>query len=363
VAWVKRNWFGAAGPPVGAAGTLKFAVVAGMAVHRGPISGIVASPDGDRVILSNYGDHSVSIIDTGTWAGVTTITGISEPFTVAMSAADPSHAYLGTASAAYDAIAVVDLETSSVVASHPLALTVTDLAVSSDGRHVYVSRTAPTGADVAILDTAIGRIEVIDIGARAGTTTECLRLTPDGRLLYVATQRPAGGEVVVIDTHLRRVVDTIDIGCAIRDLAISPDGRTAFVVSSDIGLGVVVDTVDTRSNQIISTRKLSETTGGSVTQLVLSSDRARGYLVGDDKISVVCTLTQDVIGTIAAGRQPSCVAESPGGHYLYVADYSGAVTVVSIDPATASPNLPGEDDCALRALGRHAAAQLEPALA
>ncbi|EUA29880.1 hypothetical protein I553_4133 [Mycobacterium xenopi 4042] len=51
---------------------------------------------------------------------------------------------------------------------------------------------------------------------------------------------------------------------------------------------------------------------------------------------MLCPLTQDVVATITVGRQPSCVAESPGGHYLYVGDYSGAVTVVSIDSAAAA---------------------------
>lgn len=358
--YLKHNWLGDDGPAVGMGSTSKFAIVAGMAVHRGPISDIVASPDGDRLILSNLGDDSVSIIETGTWAGVRTITGVNEPFIIAMSPADPSHAYLSTVSPAYDAIAVIDLETNSVVASHPVAMTVTDLAVDSDGRRIYMSRTAAGGADVAVLDTATGRIDAIDIGARAGTTTQCLRLTPDGQLVYATTQRPAGGEVVVIDTHRQRVVDTIEIGCAIRDVAISPDGATAYIASSDVGFGVVVDIVDTRSNTIISTRKLSQT-GALVTQLALSTDGDRAYLVGEDRVSVLCTLTQDVVATIAVGRQPSCVAESPGGHYLYVADYSGAVTAVSIDPATALAILPAEDNHTAGP-GRHALPQLEPAL-
>lgn len=359
--YLKRNWLGDDGSAVGTESTSQFAIVAGMAVHRGPISGIVASPDGDRLLLSNYRDHSVSIIDTGTWAGVRTITGINEPFTIAMSPADPRHAYLSTVSPAYDAIAVVDLETDSVVAAHPVALTVTDLAVDSDGRRIYVSRTAASGADVAVLDTATGRVEAIDIGARAGTTAGCLRITPDG-LVYTATQRAAGGEVVVIDARRQRVVDTIEIGCAIRDIAISPDGATAYIASSGVGFGAVIDVVDTRSNKIISTRKLGET-GALVTQLVLSSDGDRAYLVGEDRISVLCPLTQDVVATITVGRQPSCVAESPGGHYLYVGDYSGAVTVVSIDSAAAAPRLPGEDNRTRRSgLGRHALPQLEPAL-
>ncbi|WP_375487593.1 YncE family protein [uncultured Mycobacterium sp.] len=306
---------------------LAYSAVAGMALHRGPISGILASPDGTRLILSNYGDDSVSVIPIGTWAEVNTVTGINEPFALAMS--DPRYAYISTVAPAYDAIVVIDLESNSVVGSFPVDLTLTDLVVSPDRRHVYVSRTGATGADVAVLDTATGRVESIDIAASPGTSTACVRMTPDGRRLYVAVQRPSGGEVVAMDTHLRRVIDTVDIGWAIRDVAISPDGRAAYVVSSGADFGAVVDVIDTHTNKVASTRKLSET-GGLVTQLKLSSDGDRGYLVSDDRVAVLCTGTHDIIGVVTVGSQPSCVAESHDGKHLYVAEYSGTVTVVSI---------------------------------
>ncbi|WP_139798026.1 beta-propeller fold lactonase family protein [Mycobacterium noviomagense] len=340
---------------------MTFSVVAGMALHRGPISGIDASPDGGRLLLSNYGDDSVSVIRTGSWAEVNAVAGINEPFAIAISGADPGHAYVNAVSPAYDGIAVIDLESNSVVASHPVDLTVTDLAVSPDGRHVYVSRVAATGADVAVLETATGRVEPIDIAASAGSSTECVRVTPDGRRLYVAVQRPSGGEVVAIDTHLRRVIDTVDIGWAIRDVAISPDGRTAYVVSNGADFGVVVDVIDTHTNKVTVTRKLSET-GGLVTQLKLSGDGDRAYLVGDDRVAVMCTSTYDVIGAVTVGGQPSCVAESPDGKYLYVADYSGAVTVISIASPTASlTETEGEHTAPLEQRTREFP-QLEPAL-
>lgn len=340
------------------AGTaLTFTVVAGMALHRGVISGIVASPDGSRLVLGNYGDDSVSVIRTGTWAEVNTVAGINEPFAIAMSGGNPRYAYVSTVSPAYDRIAVIDLEDNTVVASHPVDLTVTDLVVSPDGRHVYVSRTAATGADVAVLDTETGRVEPIDIAASAGTRTECVRMTPDGRRLYVAVQRPSGGELVAIDTQLRRVIDTVDVGWAIRDVGITRDGQAAYVLSSGADFGVVVDVVDTQSNKVTTTRKLSET-GGLVTQLKLSRDGDRAYLVGDDRVGVLCTVTQDIIGAVTAGSQPSCVAESPDGKYLYVADYSGAVTVVSIG----SPIVTDDEHTAPLEQGTREFPQLEPAL-
>jgi YVTN family beta-propeller protein len=336
-----------------------FLPVAGMALHRGPISGVAVSPDGGRLIVSNYGDDSVSVIPIGTWAEVNTVTGIDEPFAIAVS--DRRHAYVSKVAPAYDAIVVIDMETNSVVRSLPVDLTVTDLVVSPDGRHVYVSRTGATGADVAVVDTATGRVESIDIAASPATSTECVRMMPDGRRLYVAVQRPSGGEVVAIDTHLRRVIDTVDIGWAIRDVAISPDGRAAYVVSSGADVGAVVDVIDTHRNKVTSTHKLSET-GELVTQLKLSSGGDRGYLVGEDRVAVLCTVTHDIIGAVTVGSRPSCVAESPDGNYLYIADFSGTVTVVSIASPTASLIVPTDECAAPLEQGTRQLPHLEPVL-
>ena len=145
-------------------------IVVEIAVHNGPISGIVASPDGSRLMVTNYGRDSVSVIDTDTWPGRGDGRGRpSEPFAIAMGG-DTDRAYVSTVSPAYDSIEVIDMSTNTVVATHPLALSVSDLVVSADGRYVYASRNGAGGADVAVLDTTTGQVEVIDL-ARPGTTT------------------------------------------------------------------------------------------------------------------------------------------------------------------------------------------------
>ncbi|WP_423245829.1 YncE family protein, partial [Mycobacterium avium] len=121
-------------------------------VHHGPISDIDVSPDGRRLLVTNYGRDTVSVIDTHTCRVASTIAGLSEPFAVAMSAADPNYAYVSTATAAYDAIEVIDVVTNWRIATHRLAHSLSDLAVSPDGRYLYASRNAVRGADVAVLD-------------------------------------------------------------------------------------------------------------------------------------------------------------------------------------------------------------------
>lgn len=329
-------------------------------VHNGPISGMVASPDGSRLLVTNYGNDTVSVVDTDTCRVVETVDGVNEPYAIAMGGADPDHAYVTTVSQAYDSIAVIDMPTNTVTATHPLALSVSDLAVSADGRHVYASRNGVRGADVVVLDTTTGRVEVIDLAEgpeTSGITTACVRVSSDGARVYVGTNGPAGGRLVVLGatsddsttgrTRWRKkgtkkstqssgaaaqtgwsVLATIAIGLPIRDVALSPNGATAYVASCGVDCDAVVDVVDTRKYKITGTRKIGEI-GGILTGMTLSGDGDRAYLVSDDGITVLCTLTHDVTGIVRVAH-PSCVVESPEGKYLYIADYSGAVIVAPV---------------------------------
>jgi DNA-binding beta-propeller fold protein YncE len=69
--------------------------------------------------------------------------------------------------------------------------------------------------------------------------------------------------------------------------------------------------------------------------LALSGDGQRTYLVCDHSVTVLSTSTHDVIGSIVVGAQPSCVTESPDANRLYIADYAGAITVLTTPSAGA----------------------------
>jgi DNA-binding beta-propeller fold protein YncE len=280
---------------------------------------------------------------------VQTVPGLPEPFALAMGGQDNTRAYVSTVSPAYDSVGVIDVPTNTVVATYPLALSVSDLAVSPDGNYLYASRNGAASADVVVLDTRTGRVEAIALPNRPGTTTECVRASSDGDRLYVATNGPAGGRLVMIDTRARSddggtgwrprkrptpwhgagVIGTVEIGLPIRDVALSPNGAIAYVASCAPELGAVVDVVDTRTAKITCTREIAEI-GGVLTGLTLSGDGDRAYLVSDDRVTVLCTLTHDVIGTSGVANQPSCVVESADAKYLYIADYSGTVTVAPV---------------------------------
>lgn len=354
-------------------GTAPGSAVVKIPVQGGPIGGIAISRDGSLLVVTNNGTDTVSVVGTDTCRVTQTVTSVNEPFAIAMGNAEANRAYVSTVSSAYDAIAVIDVATNTVLGTHPLALSVSDLTLSPDDKYLYVSRNGTRGADVAVLDTTTGAlIDVVDVFRRwhhhAMRADEPGRKCPVRRRQW-AIRRPARRDHDPravrrgrIGSRSRsrqksskprgnqaaaglRVVATIDIGSSVRDVALSPDGAIAYVASCGSDFGAVVDVIDTRTHQITSSRAISEI-GGLVTRVSVSGDADRAYLVSEDRVTVLCTRTHDVIGTIRTG-QPSCVVESPDGKYLYIADYSGTITRTAV----ASTIVSGTEQLALQRRG------------
>lgn len=313
-----------------------FTAVRQIAVGRGAVSGIAVSSDGGLLTVTHHGDDSVSLVNTDDTAATLTVTEVDEPFAVAMSG---RRAYVSSVTEGHDEVLVFDTDAEYIVGAHPVAFSITDLAVSPNGRYVYAARSGADGADVAILDTATGDKKSVGIAA---TTVGCARVSQDGRRLYVAANGASTAELVAIDTRRNRITGTVEIGSPIRDIALSPDGAIAYVASCGPDFGTVLDIVDTRNSTVNATYKIGDA-ARMVAQLTLSRNGERAYLVGDHYVTVLSTTTQDVLGSITVGDQPSCAVESPDGERLYIGDYAGTVTVLEI-AADASPEALTSDD-------------------
>jgi DNA-binding beta-propeller fold protein YncE len=317
-----------------------FTIAGEINAGRGAVSGMAISADGHVLMTTHYGDGCVSLIDTANGAVALTVIDVEESFAVAMSG---RRAYVSSVSAEHDSVLAFDTESDEVVAEYPLAFNVTDLAISPNGRHLYAGRTDDEGADVAMLDTKTGKEDSVRIAGTAGTTTGCVRVSPEGRRLYVAANGSSTAHLVMVDTVRKHVLNAVEITSPIRDIALSPDGATAYVGSAGPDFGTVLDIIDTRTSTITTTHKIGDV-AGLLSQLTVSRDGERAYLVGDQSVTVLSTATQDVIGSIAVDGDPSCAIESPDGKRLYVADYAGTVTVLEIAVAPAPADVLTADD-------------------
>ena len=114
-------------------------------------------------------------------------------------------------------------------------------------------------------------------------------------------------------------------------VAAGPD-NVVYVATCDLSFGGVIDVVDARTMRVVS----SIDVGGLVTDLVAGAAGDRLYVAGVDRVSVVCVATQEIIDTVTIVDQPSCLAESADGKKLFIADYDGAVTALTIASNTES---------------------------
>ncbi len=316
-----------------------FSIVAEIGVNNGPIGGMAAFDGGRCLAVTSRSGDSVSVIDTDARTVVATFAGTPEPSAIAVG---QERACVSTASATYDAIAVLDLQARSVAAVHPVIFAVNDVAISPNAEKVYCSTTASGLAEVAALDTTTGAGDMVAVSAVPGSTAGSVRISPDGGQLYVAAHGHSSDQLVLLDAPQLRVTGSVEIGSPIRDVAVSPNGDTVYVASCSPDFGTVLDVVDPRSGTIAATAKITGM-GKIVTQLASSADGQRAYLVDEHGVTVLSTLTLDVIGTLDIGVAPSCVVETAEGTRLCVADYAGVVTVLSI------PSMGAQDSTAHQA--------------
>jgi YVTN family beta-propeller protein len=288
-------------------------------IRRGPIGDIAT---GAAVVVTNYGDDSVSFLNPETLTVEDTIGVPGEPFATVVS---DDRAYVSTSSASSDAVSVIDTNTRTVIATYPLAFGVTALAVSPDGKRVYAGRNGRDHVDVAVIDTTAERVGTIDIATGAGIGVDAIAVDPTGQRLYVATTDARGSQLVVVDAETARVDRKVWVGSPIRDLAFA-DG-TAYVLTSDRVRGGAVSVIDMSTNRITDTVELGI---GAPIQMTLSPDKSRAYVVDYDHVAVICTLSLEVVNTVAVDARPSCAAVSFDGGRLYVADYAGDVSAFSI---------------------------------
>ncbi|MBU9766445.1 YncE family protein [Mycobacterium sp. TNTM28] len=296
--------------------------VAGLTeIGLGPIGDIAVDPDRDTVVVTNVGSESLTVVNPHTMGPVGSVRLAGDPFAVVVA---DDHAHVSVSSAGHDSIVTVDTITGAVLAEYPLAFTVTALAISPDGKRVFAGRAGHERIDIAVIDTTAERVGTIDVATGAGVNLDALQVDASGSRLYVATSDVRGSRLVIINTETAQAQATVWIGAPIRDLAIS-DG-VAYVLTSDLEHRGVVHTVDLSAATVVDAVQV----GGAPTQLVLSADATRAYLVDYDRVVVWSTLTGAIQGSIDVHVQPAAVAVCQDGARLYIADYAGQINVFEV---------------------------------
>jgi YVTN family beta-propeller protein len=161
----------------------------------------------------------------------------------------------------------------------------------------------------------------------AGQTPGFVAISPNGRLAYVANR--AAGVVTVIDTAVDKVTATIPVTAGPPQyLAFAPDGKRVYVsIFNDQKTINLVGVLDTTSNSIVSTIPV----GTRPYALAVTPDGSRLYVPNHDSgtVSVIDTATSKVTTDIKVAPNPHWAAISNDGTRAYTANHeAGLITII-----------------------------------
>jgi YVTN family beta-propeller protein len=190
-------------------------------------------------------------------------------------------------------------------------------------KKLYVTNSA--GDDVTIVDPVsgktLGRIEV-------GLHPHGIGAPADGRFILVSIEGTKPGQLVWIDPKTDKVTHHLNIGPAPNQLAVTPDGRIAYVPASDGNWEVI----DTEKREII-TRIF---VGGRPHNTLCSSDGKRMYLApmgSPHKVIIADTSTHKKLGEIPFSSVVRPIALTPDEKTLF-AEVDGLVGIEAADLST-----------------------------
>ena len=144
-----------------------------------------------------------------------------------------------------------------------------------------------------------------------------LAVSPDGREVYVACE--ASDTTIVLDAAKRQKVAEIKVGGQPADVSFSPDGKTAYVSNR---LDDTVSVIDVASRTVTRTLKVGDEPHGVLTD----RDGKTLYVLNtaSDDISVFRTTDYTEVKRLNAGRNPWSLALSPDGSRLLVTNNQAA---------------------------------------
>jgi cysteine-rich repeat protein/YVTN family beta-propeller protein len=315
-------------------------------------SRIAVTPDGTKAYVTSGSGTDVSVIDTATNTVSATVN-VGKGVTGIAITPDGRKAYVthgldGSLASNYqNSVSVIDTATNTVSATVNVVPSSVGVVISPDGRNVYILNNRSAGYNsnaISVIDTAMNAVTAIVNISGVSDWMWDIAISSDGKTLYVTHAENGSaytnGSIYTIDTATHAVHSTVTVGSNPTSIAISPDGKKAFIACLTNGLGAqgvngTVFVIDTATNAIAA--KVS--VGGSPGSVAFSPDGTRAFVShsgsAGGSVSVIDTATNAVMGTMDVGMLPVGIAITPDDKTAYVANISRAdnsVSVINIDP-------------------------------
>jgi YVTN family beta-propeller protein len=306
-----------------------------MAVAAQPFIALAATSA--RVIQTNAAGDNVHVIDPATNRVVGVINGIEVPHGVVIS---PDGARLYITEEPTRTLDVVDAKSLRVTKKIPLSGRPNNLAVTNDGRKVYVGIAQPPGA-VDVIDTvSLSKVKSIPVDGAIHN----VYVTPDGK--YAVAGSIPTRVMSVIDTATNTLAWSVKLTGGIRPMAFTknPDGSTKEIVTqlSDFHGFVLVDFATHREVKRVTLpavpgrEKVTDGVQGAPSHgLAITPDGRVLWATSKwyDYVAAYSLPDLKLLKVVQVGLHPEWLTIPPDGKTLYVA-VAGKDATVAVDNKT-----------------------------
>lgn len=203
-------------------------VIGRLNVGKDP-SALQANAAGDRIIVANRKDDSVSIVDGTALRVLTTVSVGESPSQVLILPYGHKAFVLCPAS---NQVSIVDLQDGALLTHVLVGNNPSQMILKPDGGELYVSNFGSN--NISVIDTTDNQVSSTLL---AGKGPMGMAVTPDGKTLYVANSQSS--TVTPIDLASRQIGMAIPVGRQPEILQLGPFGQNLFVedvFSNDIAV-------------------------------------------------------------------------------------------------------------------------------
>ena len=271
--------------------------------------------------VGNFKDNTVSVIDAGSGAVLGTLPVSAGPHGMAITR-DGRRVYVsGDGSSSVD---VIDTATDKVVKTIQVGKIPNGIALTPDDRMLLV--TVYGENRLAFVDTATDAV----IATTDVPKPHTVAISSDGRLAYVTEQEPGHFGLALIDVATRRVTRTVPLDKTPRDGEFGYDGKMFYFTQAGVS---AVQVMDLASGQIVA----QIATGVSPHFVSYPRNSAFGIVVvqGPGQLMLFDPTTNMAVRSVTVGKQPHWATTSADGKTAYVTN-EGSNDFTIVDLASGS---------------------------
>jgi len=260
--------------------------------------GVALVPGKDLLLVAVNGEDKIAFVDTAKLAVVATVS-VGKPHTIGVSP-DGKTAYVSSQVPGRFGVAIIDLTARTVLRTVPLDKTPRDLEYSFDGQ-VYFTEAGANA--IMVLDPASDKI-VAEIPT--GVSPHYVNHPRNTMFGMAIVQGP--GELFLFDPKTNKPVSSIKVGDQPHWLAVSGDGKTAYVTNEGSNTLSIVD--------IASSKTVTITVGNQPRKVVVQT------LTAGAMVSIVNFAFVPQVVTIAPGESVLWNNQDGGPHAVAFKDGS-----------------------------------------